>query len=119
MCNRPFDRYFTHSFARMAYLPHEQCFSFISPLQKTKTTVWKRPACMDQPDPVVASPSHVAAAPAAVAAVVAPAAASPVPAAAASNWAEAKDPKTGRSYWYNKVRYNNSSYISSPYPPSR
>jgi hypothetical protein len=73
---------------------------------------------MDEPDP---TPAAVTAAP--VVPVAAPAA-TPAPAAAAqpSQWNEAKDPKSGRSYWYNKVTkettWKNPIPTSTPEPSS-
>lgn len=79
--------------------------------KKTKKTAWKRPECMDRPDPTSGGAQPAAAAAAAPVVVVSPTPAQPAaqpaaPAAAKSSdgdWGETQDPKSGRPYWYNKV----------------
>lgn len=62
----------------------------------TKKTSWAKPACMAS-----------AAAPASAGPPPTPAAAAPAPAQPAAptsnDWAEAKDPNSGKSYWYNRL----------------
>lgn len=71
----------------------------------TKKTCWSRPACMGPaPAATAAPPALPAAATVAAAAAATAATPPPVPAAAAApTWVEAKDPSSGKSYWYNKA----------------
>jgi len=80
--------------------------------KKTKKTVWKRPECMDQESSTAAPTPAAVVTP--VAAVVEPEPVKfvePVPVAkpveapkpAAGEWAEAKDPQSGRPYWFNRA----------------
>ena len=78
--------------------------------KKTKKTAWKRPECMDQPDPT--GPAAASPTPVAVIEPVRqpepikeqPKVETPAPTQlAGSEWSEAKDPKSGRTYWYNRI----------------
>mmetsp|Transcript_11327 Transcript_11327/g.21550 ORF Transcript_11327/g.21550 Transcript_11327/m.21550 type:complete len:752 (-) Transcript_11327:204-2459(-) len=65
--------------------------------KKTKLTSWKRPACMGADDGAAAAKPAEAAKPAAAAAT------SATSENDVANWREATDPKSGKTYWYNKV----------------
>jgi len=79
--------------------------------KKTKETTWKRPACLGEgpANATAAAPAAATAAAsvaqptAAAAAAAAPAAANPTSPDDPANWRVAQDPRTGKSYWYNKV----------------
>lgn len=76
----------------------------------TKKTSWTKPACMTAGTTTVttAVATPVAATPAAAT----PAAATP----AAGEWAEVKDPNSGKSYWYNKQ--TKATTWKNPYDPA-